>query len=140
VHGVTDAIGDEFGHLLEALGLSASKPATKRPRRGAETGRRRVVMPRGFYTLRRTFRTIADESGDQHAVHLIMGHTLPGMSGVYVQRISSDRLRTVTEYVRAWYYTGACEPWPRVAGAGWAEAWPRLGAASGSSAATPAAE
>jgi integrase len=54
-----------------------------------------------FYCLRRTFRTWADETGDQHAVARIMGHTFPGMSGVYVQEISLDRLRAVTDHVRA---------------------------------------
>lgn len=58
----------------------------------------------GFYTLRHTFRTWADETHDQHAVHLIMGHVIPGMSGVYVEEISLDRLRVVTEHVRSKLY------------------------------------
>ncbi|MBK8270860.1 MAG: tyrosine-type recombinase/integrase [Planctomycetes bacterium] len=53
----------------------------------------------GFYALRHTFRTWADETRDQHAVHRIMGHAIPGMSGVYVEEISIDRLRAVTGYV-----------------------------------------
>jgi integrase len=31
--------------------------------------------------LRHIFRTWADEVRDQHAIHRIMGHTIPGMSG-----------------------------------------------------------
>ncbi len=69
-----------FANLLRSLGL-------KRP--GI-----------GFYTLRHTFRTWADEVHDQHAIFRIMGHALPGMSGVYVEEISLDRLRVVTEHVR----------------------------------------
>ena len=54
----------------------------------------------GFYALRHTFRTWADETRDQHAIHRIMGHAIPGMSGIYVEEISLDRLQAVTEYVR----------------------------------------
>ena len=55
----------------------------------------------GFYTLRHTFRTWADEVKDQHAVHRIMGHAIPGMSGIYVEEISIERLRAVVEHVRS---------------------------------------
>ena len=58
----------------------------------------------GFYTLRHTFRTVADESRDQPAVDHIMGHESPHMSSVYRERISDERLRAVTDYVRAWLY------------------------------------
>jgi len=75
-----DAIGEEFGKLLSKLGLK---------RRGVS-----------FYTLRHTFRTWADEVRDQHAIHRIMGHTIPGMSGIYVETIGLDRLVAVTEHVR----------------------------------------
>jgi len=63
----------------------------------------------GFYTLRHTFRTWADEARDQHAVHLIMGHVIPGMSGLYVEEISLDRLRAVAEHVRAKLYPGVAQ-------------------------------
>jgi integrase len=56
---------------------------------------------RGFYSLRRTHRTLADEAGDQRAAALIMGHEVGDMGGVYVQRISDERLRRVAEHVRA---------------------------------------
>jgi integrase len=55
----------------------------------------------GFYALRHTFRTWADEVKDQHAVHRIMGHAIPGMSGIYVEEISLDRLRAVVNHVRS---------------------------------------
>jgi len=75
-----DAIGEEFSKLLRKLGLK---------RRGVS-----------FYTLRHTFRTWADEVRDQHAIHRIMGHTIPGMSGIYVETIGLERLVAVTEHVR----------------------------------------
>ena len=55
----------------------------------------------GFYALRHTFRTWADEVHDQHAIHRIMGHAIPGMSGIYVQRVGLERLRAVVDHVRA---------------------------------------
>lgn len=60
----------------------------------------------GFYTLRHTFRTWADETNDQHAIHLVMGHAIPGMSGIYVEEIGLERLRRVVDRVRR-------KLWPR---------------------------
>ena len=54
----------------------------------------------GFYSLRHTFRTWADETADQHAIHRIMGHAIPGMSGIYVEKIELERLRAVVNHVR----------------------------------------
>lgn len=56
----------------------------------------------GFYSLRRTFRTIADEVKDSSATALVMGHLEFGMGALYTQRISDDRLKAVTDYVRNW--------------------------------------
>jgi integrase len=58
----------------------------------------------GFYTLRHTFRTVADESKDQPAVDFIMGHEVPHMSSVYRETISDDRLKAVTDLVRSWLF------------------------------------
>jgi integrase len=58
----------------------------------------------GFYTLRHTFRTVADESKDQPAVDFIMGHEVPHMSSVYRETISDARLRAVAEHVRGWLF------------------------------------
>ena len=59
-----------------------------------------LYRPRiGFYTLRHTFRTWADEAGDQHAIHRVMGHAIPGMSGIYVEEISMARLRAIVDRV-----------------------------------------
>jgi integrase len=59
----------------------------------------------GFYTLRHTFRTVADESKDQVAVDYIMGHAREDMTSVYRERISDERLRAVADHVRAWLFS-----------------------------------
>jgi integrase len=58
----------------------------------------------GFYALRHTFRTVADESKDQPAVDYIMGHEVPHMSSVYRETISDERLRAVTDHVHVWLF------------------------------------
>jgi integrase len=58
----------------------------------------------GFYTLRHTFRTVADEARDQPAADYIMGHESPHMSTVYRERISDERLRAVVNHVRDWLF------------------------------------
>jgi integrase len=64
----------------------------------------------GFYTLRHTFRTVADESKDQPAVDFIMGHEVPHMSSVYRETISDERLRAVTDHVRGWLFAKPATP------------------------------
>jgi integrase len=59
---------------------------------------------RNFYTLRHTFRTVADETKDQPAVDFIMGHESPHMSSLYRERISDERLKAVTDHVRRWLF------------------------------------
>jgi integrase len=58
----------------------------------------------GFYTLRHSFRTVADEAKDQPAADYIMGHEIPHMSTVYRERISDARLKAVSDHVRAWLF------------------------------------
>ena len=62
---------------------------------------------RNFYTLRHTFRTVADESKDQPAVDFVMGHEVAHMSSVYRETISDARLRAVVDHVRAWLFAPA---------------------------------
>jgi integrase len=82
-------------------------------RRLSINGRKRL----GFYTLRHTFRTVADEAKDQPAVDFIMGHEVPHMSAVYRETIGDDRLRAVAEHVRAWLFGGpAAAPSPPAGG------------------------
>lgn len=61
----------------------------------------------GFYAMRRTFDTIADRARDPHAQLRVMGHTLPGMTSVYVDRIDADRIKRVCDEVRGWLDLGA---------------------------------
>ena len=76
-------IAKEFRKLLDRLGIE---------------GRR------NFYTLRHTFRTVADAAKDQPAIDLIMGHESPHMASVYREHIADDRLEAVTELVRRWLF------------------------------------
>lgn len=61
----------------------------------------------GFYALRHTFETIGGEAGDQIAVNHIMGNADVRMSAVYRERISDERLLTVTNHVRPWLWPKA---------------------------------
>jgi integrase len=81
-------LAKEFGKLLRALHING------------RTGL-------GFYTLRHTFRTVADESKDQPAVDFVMGHEVPHMSSVYRETISDARLKAVADHVRAWLFAPA---------------------------------
>lgn len=78
-----DSVGLEFGKLMRAVGVA--KPG------------------RSFYALRHTFRTVADEVNDRPAIDRLMGHENGADIAVaYVERISDERLRKVTDHVRGW--------------------------------------
>lgn len=68
----------------------------------------------GFYSLRHTFRTIADEVKDPAAVKRVMGHSeedpTDEMRAIYVERIAPERLIAVTEHVRQWLALPAGRP------------------------------
>jgi integrase len=81
-------LAKEFSKLLRALHINGRKGL-------------------GFYTLRHTFRTVADETKDQPAVDFIMGHEVSHMSSVYRETISDERLRAVTDHVRKWLFPQA---------------------------------
>jgi integrase len=81
--------GLEFNKLCKYLGVTDSAGGTD------------------FYSLRRTCRTVADEARDQPAADLIMGHEVPHMSSVYRQGISDERLKAVSDHVRAWLFPPA---------------------------------
>jgi integrase len=59
---------------------------------------------RGFYTLRHVFETVGGEARDQVAVDAIMGHVDGSMASAYREKISDERLRAVTDHVRAWLF------------------------------------
>lgn len=56
----------------------------------------------GFYSLRRTFETIASETNDQPAIDLSMGHQGREMADLYRQRVGDKRLEAVAKHVRKW--------------------------------------
>jgi integrase len=58
----------------------------------------------GFYSLRHTFETVGGATRDQVAVNYIMGHSpmASDMSAVYREAIEDDRLKAVSDHVRAW--------------------------------------
>lgn len=60
-----------------------------------------------FYTLRHVFQTIADETGDETAVRLVMGHADGSMSATYRERFADDRLIRVADHVREWIFNEA---------------------------------
>jgi integrase len=77
-------VAKEFAKVVKKLGL-------------AQKGR-------GFYSLRHTFRTVADESRDQPACDAVMGHARDDMASHYRERIDDSRLRAVAEHVHQWLY------------------------------------
>jgi integrase len=80
----------------------ADSPITKETRKLLD--RLRIDGHRNFYTLRHTFRTVADEAKDQPAADYIMGHEVPHMSSVYRETISDERLGAVVHRVRGWLF------------------------------------
>jgi integrase len=81
----TNPVSQETAKLLKALDINGRKGL-------------------GFYTLRHTFRTVADEVKDPPAVDFIMGHEIPHMSAVYPETISDARLKAVADHVRQWLF------------------------------------
>jgi len=62
------------------------------------------VECQGFYTLRRTFETIATTADvPQAIIDAIMGHARNDMASVYRQKVFDDQLKKCTEHVRQWY-------------------------------------
>lgn len=59
---------------------------------------------RSYYSLRRTFETVAQDVDDEKAVNYIMGHVDPSMSGVYKQRMSDRKVKKVTDFMHDWLF------------------------------------
>jgi integrase len=102
--------GDEESAFVTRRGGSWSKSIADNPvcKETAKLLKRLRLHRKGlsFYTMRRTFRTIASEGRDEAAADAIMGHS-PGsddMAAVYRQRIDDDRLLAVTNYVHDWLF------------------------------------
>lgn len=79
VRGEIDSLNQELGKVCKAAG----------------------IPKRGFALIRHLFSTIADEVGDRNGKARIMGHRLPGMDDVYIDRIEHSRLQRITDHVRS---------------------------------------
>ncbi|MGE0377506.1 MAG: tyrosine-type recombinase/integrase [Planctomycetaceae bacterium] len=82
-----DGVAKQVGKLLKAIGLK---------RHGLS-----------YYSLRHTFRTVADETKDIPAVRLVMGHAGGSIDSVYRESISDERLQAVTDHVHSWLWPAA---------------------------------
>jgi integrase len=80
----------------------ADSPITKETRKLLDG--LRIGGHRNYYTLRHTFRTVADGAKDQPAADLIMGHEVPHMSSVYRDTTPDERLEAVARHVREWLF------------------------------------
>ena len=60
---------------------------------------------RSYYSLRRTYETVAGNSLDQIAVNYAMGHSDASMAAVYRQGIDSQRLINVATHVHDWLFS-----------------------------------
>ncbi len=79
----SNPLSAEMRKLLDALGMNGH---------------------RSFYSLRHTFQTVGDESGDFLAVRFIMGHAPNDIADQYRERLSDKRLLSVTNHVRRWLF------------------------------------
>ena len=82
--GFRDSVTKAFTALCAACGVTRSQ--------------------RGFYSLRRTFETVAGGSKDQVAVDVCMGHSDHSMAAVYRQGIEDQRLIDVGQFVHDWLF------------------------------------
>lgn len=60
----------------------------------------------GFYTLRHTNRTVADELSDLSAIRWILGHKRKRTEDRYIHKAPLQRIEAVTDHVRSWLIGG----------------------------------
>lgn len=86
-----DNITGEFSKFLRSLGID--RPGI------------------GFYSLRHTFRTMADNLvGDQRAIDMVMGHKRGDISETYTHKVDDQRLEKVAAAVHDWLFPRKQEP------------------------------
>jgi integrase len=85
-----DGVALQFGKQMRSLSIN---------------GRRGL----GFYSLRHSFRTVADATKDFPAIRLIMGHADGSIDDLYREQIEDERLIAATEYVRQWLFGDAAQ-------------------------------
>lgn len=91
--------GTQSLKAVEDLKCPKCKKAKRKP------DKRGIYRPGlGFYALRHTFRTIADDTRDFPAIDHIMGHARDDMASVYRERIDDERLRAVVDHVYDWLF------------------------------------
>ena len=83
--GKSNAVTQEMGKLLRKLEIN---------------GRRGL----GHYSLRHSFRTIADATRDPNAIRKIMGHTDGSIDDAYTHGIDNARLEAVSNFVHDWLF------------------------------------
>lgn len=88
---VIDSVSREFGKLCREVGVETNG--------------------RGFYGLRHTFRTVADELPDRPAIDLIMGHEQgDDIATHYRERIDDKRLAVIADHIHKWLFGRAMKP------------------------------
>lgn len=83
--GSAHAVSLQFGKLLRRLHING-----------------RVGL--GFYSLRHTFRTVADATKDANAIRLVMGHTDDSIDANYTHSIDDERVEAVADHVHQWVF------------------------------------
>lgn len=62
------------------------------------------IRGKSFYDLRHTFRTVAESGAfKERTISRVMGHIQGGIGSEYIHDFSLEKLRAVTDHVRAWY-------------------------------------
>lgn len=92
-----DDVGEVFWRFLRKIGLK---------KRGERVGH-------NFYSLRRTFRTLADPAKDDRACAVVMAHSVGDIAELYIWDTARERLEAVVGHVWRRLFEGWSEPWPK---------------------------